>query len=73
MTKEEPITQSGTVSECLPGTTFRVELEGGHEIIATISGRMRKNKIKILIGDKVDVEMTPYDLNRGRISYRHVK
>ena len=61
---------SGTVSETLPNTTFRVKLENGHEIIAHISGRMRKNYIRILTGDKVKVEMTPYDLTKGRITYR---
>lgn len=60
----------GTVIETLPSTMFRVELENGHIITAHISGRMRKHYIKILTGDKVLVEMTPYDLNKGRITYR---
>jgi translation initiation factor IF-1 len=60
----------GTVDELLPNTAFRVTLENGHEIIAHLSGRMRMNRIRILVGDDVKVELTPYDLNRGRISYR---
>ena len=58
------------VVETLPNTTFRVELENGHQILATISGKLRMNYIKILTGDKVKVEMSPYDLNRGRITWR---
>ncbi|MGN0192078.1 MAG: translation initiation factor IF-1 [Candidatus Gastranaerophilaceae bacterium] len=60
----------GTITESLPNAMFRVELENGHEILAHISGKIRKNFIKILPGDKVKVEMTPYDLTRGRITYR---
>ena len=60
----------GTVIETLPNTMFRVELENGHVVTAHISGRMRKHYIKILTGDKVTVEMTPYDLSKGRITYR---
>ena len=70
MSKDDSIEFEGTVSETLPNTTFRVRLENGHEIIAHISGRMRKNYIRILTGDKVKVEMTPYDLTKGRITYR---
>ena len=62
---------SGTVTELLPSTTFRVELENGHVITAHISGKMRMHYIKILPGDKVKVEMTPYDLTKGRITYRY--
>lgn len=70
MAKEESIEMQGTVIEALPNTTFRVELENGHCLIAHISGRMRKNYIRILTGDKVTVELTPYDLSRGRIIFR---
>lgn len=70
MAKEDHIEMQGTVIETLPNTTFRVELENGHTINAHISGRMRKNYIRILTGDKVTVELTPYDLTRGRITYR---
>lgn len=61
----------GEVSELLPGATFKVELENGHKILAHISGKMRMHKIRILPGDKVRVEMTPYDLSKGRIIYRY--
>jgi translation initiation factor IF-1 len=70
MSKDDSIEFEGTVTETLPNTMFRVKLENGHEIIAHISGRMRKNYIRILTGDKVKVEMTPYDLTKGRITYR---
>lgn len=70
MSKEDHIEMSGTVVETLPNTMFRVELENGHVIIAHISGRMRKNYIRILRGDKVRIEMTPYDLTKGRIIFR---
>jgi translation initiation factor IF-1 len=70
MAKDDVIEFEGTVSETLPNTMFRVKLENGHEIIAHISGRMRKSYIRILTGDKVKVEMTPYDLTKGRITYR---
>ncbi len=70
MAKEDQIEMEGTVMETLPNTMFRVELENGHTIIAHISGRMRKHYIKILTGDKVTVEMTPYDLSKGRITFR---
>jgi len=68
---KEVIEMQGTVLETLPNAMFRVELENGHVILAHISGRMRMHYIKILPGDKVTVEMTPYDLTKGRITYRH--
>lgn len=71
MPKEEQIEMEGTVVETLPNTMFRVQLENGHTILAHISGKMRKNYIRILKGDKVTVEMTPYDLTKGRITFRH--
>jgi translation initiation factor IF-1 len=70
MAKEDSIEMEGTVLDTLPNTMFRVELENGHVIIAHISGKMRKNYIRILTGDKVTVEMTPYDLTKGRIVFR---
>ena len=70
MSKDDAIELEGTILETLPNTMFRVKLENGHVIIAHISGRMRKNYIRILTGDKVKVEMTPYDLTKGRITYR---
>ncbi len=70
MSKEDMIEINGTVIETLPNTTFKVELENGHEIVAHISGKMRKNYIRILKGDSVVIEMTPYDLSKGRIVYR---
>ena len=70
MAKEEAIEMEGIVTEALPNTTFRVELENGHNIIAYISGKMRKHYIRILTGDTVTVEMTPYDLTKGRITFR---
>ena len=71
MSKEDLIRLTGVVDELLPNAMFRVVLENGHLIIATISGRLRKNNIRILAGDNVDLEMSPYDLNRGRIVYRN--
>lgn len=71
MAKEDIIEFNGTVTELLPNAMFRVKLENGHEIIAHTAGRMRKNRIRVLAGDKVTVEMTPYDLTKGRISFRH--
>lgn len=71
MAKEEQIEMEGTVIDTLPNTMFRVQLENGHIILAHISGKMRKNYIRILKGDKVTVEMTPYDLSKGRITFRH--
>jgi translation initiation factor IF-1 len=70
MAKEDLIEFSGTVTEVLPNAMFRVKLENDHEVLAHTSGRMRKNRIRVLTGDKVTVEMTPYDLTRGRITYR---
>ncbi len=70
MAKEEAIAVKGRVVEALPNALFRVELDNGHRILAHISGRMRKNFIRILAGDMVSVELSPYDLNRGRIIYR---
>ena len=70
MAKEEVIEVEGTVVEPLPNAMFRVELENGHKVLAHISGKMRMHFIKILPGDKVTVELTPYDLTRGRIVYR---
>ena len=70
MPKEEHIEMEGVVVETLPNTVFRVELENGHRVTAHISGRMRKHYIRILTGDKVTVELTPYDLSKGRIIYR---
>lgn len=70
MSKQDAIEFQGTVVDSLPSSTFKVELENGHVILAHISGKMRKNNIRILTGDKVTVEMTPYDLTKGRISYR---
>jgi translation initiation factor IF-1 len=69
--KQANIEQDGTIREALSNAMFRVELENGHEIIAHISGKMRMNYIKILPGDKVKVEMSPYDLTKGRITYRY--
>lgn len=70
MAKEDQIEMQGKVIETLPNTVFRVELENGHVIIAHISGKMRKHYIRILTGDTVTVELTPYDLSKGRITYR---
>lgn len=70
MSKEDYIEMEGVVKETLPNTMFRVELENGHTVTAHISGRMRKNYIRILTGDKVKVELSPYDLSKGRITYR---
>ncbi|MGN0921923.1 MAG: translation initiation factor IF-1 [Cellvibrio sp.] len=70
MSKDDCIEFDGEVIDTLPNTTFRVQLENGHVVTAHISGKMRKNYIRILTGDKVKVEMTPYDLTKGRITYR---
>lgn len=70
MPKEEPIQVEGTVKETLPNAMFRVELDGGHKVLAHVSGKMRMHFIKILPGDKVLLELSPYDLTRGRIIYR---
>ena len=69
--KDDKIEVDGEVVEALPSTMFRVQIEGGHEVLAKISGKMRKNYIRILPGDRVKVELSPYDLTRGRITYRH--
>ncbi len=71
MSKEQSIKVDGTIIETLPNASFKVELESGHQILAHISGKMRMHFIKILPGDKVTVELSPYDLTRGRITYRY--
>ena len=71
MSKEESIEVEGTVLEPLPNSMFRVELDNGHKILAHVSGKMRMHFIRILVGDKVKVQLSPYDLTRGRITYRH--
>jgi translation initiation factor IF-1 len=73
MPKTDAISVEGTVTETLPNAMFRVELEGGHRVLAHISGKMRMHYIKILPGDRVTVELSPYDLSRGRITYRGKK
>jgi len=70
MAKEEQLEFEGTVTELLPNAMFRVRLENDHQIIAHTAGKMRKNRIRVLAGDRVTVEMTPYDLSKGRITYR---
>lgn len=69
--KEEKLEVEGVVVEALPNTQFMVELDNGHKVLAYLSGKMRRYYIRILLGDRVRVEMTPYDLNRGRITYRY--
>lgn len=71
MAKEDTIDMEGVVNEVLPDTRFRVDLENGHTIIAYLAGKMRKHRIRILAGDKVSIELTPYDLSKGRITFRH--
>jgi translation initiation factor IF-1 len=71
MAKQGPIKVDGVISETLPNAMFKVKLENSHEILAHISGKMRMNFIKILVGDKVTVELSPYDLTKGRITYRY--
>lgn len=71
MAKEDLVEVEGVVTEVLPDTRFRVRLESGHEVIAYASGRMKKNRIRVLAGDRVSLEMTPYDLTKARISFRH--
>ena len=71
MAKEELLEFPGVVTELLPNATFKVKLENDHEIIAHTAGKMRKNRIRVLAGDQVTVEMAPYDLTKGRITYRH--
>ncbi len=73
MAKEEKLEVEGTIIEALPNTQFMVELENGHQILAYLSGRMRKRYIRILLGDRVKVELTPYDMTRGRITWRYRK
>jgi translation initiation factor IF-1 len=71
MTKEGIIEFTGVVTELLPNAMFRVKLENNHEVLAHTAGRMRKNRIRVLAGDRVNVEMTPYDLSKGRITFRY--
>jgi translation initiation factor IF-1 len=71
MAKQGPIKIDGVITETLPNATFKVKLDNSHEILAHISGKMRMHFIKILVGDKVSVEMSPYDLSKGRITYRY--
>ena len=71
MPKQDFLEFKGKVTELLPNAMFRVKLENDHEVLAHTSGKLRKNRIRVLVGDKVDVEMTPYDLTKGRIVYRH--
>ena len=71
MVKEESLEFTGVVLELLPNAMFKVKLENDHEVLAHTSGKLRKNRIRVLVGDKVDVEMTPDDLTKGRIVYRH--
>ncbi len=73
MAKEELIDFDGRVLELLPDARFRVRLDNGHEVLAYMSGKMKKNRIRVLAGDRVTVEMTPYDLSKGRITFRHKK
>jgi translation initiation factor IF-1 len=73
MAKEELIEMNGVVGEVLPDARFRVTLDNGHDLIAYAAGKMRKHHIRILAGDKVSLELSPYDLNRGRITYRHIE
>ena len=73
MAKEELIEMQGRVEEVLPDTRFRVKLDNGHELIAYSGGKMRKHRIRVLAGDKVTFEMSPYDLNKGRVTFRHIE
>jgi translation initiation factor IF-1 len=73
LAKDDVIEIEGKVVDTMPNAMFTVELENGHQILATISGKMRKNYIRILTGDRVQVEMSPYDLTRGRITYRFIR
>lgn len=73
MAKEKAIEVEGIVVEALPDAMFRVELDNGHRVLAHLSGRMRKNYIRVLLGDRVTMELSPYDLTRGRITYRYRK
>jgi translation initiation factor IF-1 len=71
MAKQEAIELEGTVTEVLPNATFRVRVTGGHEVLAALGGKMRQHRIRVLEGDHVKLEVSPYDLTRGRITYRH--
>ncbi len=73
MAKEELLEMQGVVNDVLPDTRFRVTLENGHELVAYTSGKMKKNHIRILVGDKVTLELSPYDLSKGRITFRHLE
>ena len=73
MAKEELLEMQGVVNDVLPDTRFRVTLENGHELIAYTSGKMKKNHIRILVGDKVTLELSPYDLSKGRNTFRHIE
>jgi len=71
MAKEEKITVEGTIIEALPNTMFKVKLDNGHEVLGYLSGKMRRHYIRILLGDRVKLELSPYDLNKGRITFRY--
>jgi translation initiation factor IF-1 len=71
MAKEEAIELEGTVTEVLPNATFRVLVSNGHDVLATMAGKMRRHRIRVLAGDRVTLEVSPYDLTRGRITFRH--
>lgn len=73
MAKEELIEMQGAVTEVLPDARYRVKLDNGHELIAYTGGKMRKHKIRILAGDKITIEMSPYDMDKGRITFRHLE
>lgn len=73
MAKEEMLEMIGLVAEVLPDSRFRVDLENGHQLIAYTSGKMKKNHIRILAGDKVSIELSPYDLSKGRVTFRHLE
>ena len=73
MSKEDLIEANGKVDEVLPDSRFRVTLENGHQLIAYSGGKMRKHRIRVLAGDRVSIEMSPYDLNKGRITFRHIE
>lgn len=73
MAKEELLEMNGLVTEVLPDSRFRVDLENGHQLIAYTSGKMRQHHIRILAGDKVSIELSPYDLSKGRITFRHLE
>ncbi|AVO34072.1 translation initiation factor IF-1 [Ottowia oryzae] len=73
MSKEELIEMQGTVDEVLPDARFRVTLENGHQLVAYAGGKMRKHRIRVLAGDRVSLEMSPYDFNKGRLTFRHIE